>query len=231
MNLIQLIPAMLTSLCSIGIFIFQKQLRHNMSYFLMGVFRDVGRIKSHRRRMQRGNGKALLLRSDLDILLRKDDPLKYLKLDDENEDLTQNLQTYTEEELLEFGSGVDGNPLLLSLFGRVYDVTKGDKYYGEDGRYHIFAGRDVTHALATGCLEEDCLGTRKFDTTILTEKQMNEGKRWLSFFQLHDKYSYVGNLDHDGIDFMIDSLVIESLKNVSEDDFPGNGEECSTMSS
>jgi len=195
----------------------------------MGFFRDLGRIKSHRRRMKKGQGKALLLKSDLNILLRKDDPLKLVKLDDENEDI-DNLQTYTEEELFEFGNGMDGKPILISLFGRVYDVTKGDKYYGEDGRYHLFAGKDVTHALSTGCMEEACLGTSKFNSKELTESQMNEGKRWLSFFQLHDKYSYVGNLVEEGVDFMIDALVIESLsRNVSEDDLPLSAADCIPM--
>lgn len=198
----------------------------------MGVFRDLGRIKAHRRRMNSGHGKALLLISDLDILLRKDDPLELIKLDDEkNEELQNGLQTYTEDELLEYGNGFDGKPILLSLFGRVYDVTAGDKYYGEDGRYNKFAGRDVTYALSTGCLQEDCLGAHLLNNAQkLTESEMNEGKRWLSFFQFHDKYSYVGNLIEDGVDFLMDELVIESLrKNVSDEDLPKSGMDCMTI--
>ncbi len=47
--------------------------------------------------------------------------------------------------------------LLLSIFGRVYDVSAGRKFYGRTARYHMFPGHDVTYALSTGCKQHDCL--------------------------------------------------------------------------
>ncbi|EEC43166.1 predicted protein, partial [Phaeodactylum tricornutum CCAP 1055/1] len=55
--------------------------------------------------------------------------------------------TYTLGELWEFGNGIDDNPILIAVLGRVYDVSAGERFYGETGPYHVFAGRDVTYAL------------------------------------------------------------------------------------
>lgn len=94
-----------------------------------------------------------------------------------------------------------------------YDVTEGEKYYGEDGSYSMFAGHDVTRGLCLGCKSEECLVR---STEGLTEKELDEGKRWLSFFQLHDKYHFVGNLEGDDSEAWLDSLV-ESTINEKED--------------
>ena len=73
-----------------------------------------------------------------------------------------NIVEYTQEELNKYGNGNndEGLLLLLSLYVRVYDVSEGYKYYGHGGKYHLFAGRDVTKALSTGCLAVSCLGPR-----------------------------------------------------------------------
>jgi membrane-associated progesterone receptor component len=112
-------------------------------------------------------------------------------------------------ELEEFGNGLDGNPIYLSIFGRVYDVTTGEKYYGEDGKYGMFAGKDVTRALCLGCMTPECLVR---STEGLTEKQIDEGKRWLAFFQLHDKYPFVGKLESSDSEAWLEGLVEETIK-------------------
>ena len=104
---------------------------------------------------------------------------------------------------------MDGNPIYLSIFGRVYDVTAGEKYYGEDATYGMFAGKDVTRALCLGCRTSECLVR---STEGLTEKQIDEGKRWLSFFQLHDKYPYVGKLESSDSEAWLEGLVEETIK-------------------
>ena len=122
---------------------------------------------------------------------------------------------YTREELYEMGNADnDEGIILLSMFGRVYDVSDGWKHYGEGAKYHKFAGRDVTRALSTGCMKESCIGTRftasKYDEDDfeLTPKTIAEGKKWVSFFETHDKYRFVGFLT-DGRS--IDDLVDEEL--------------------
>jgi hypothetical protein len=48
-------------------------------------------------------------------------------------------------------------------------------------------------------------------TEGLTDKQLDEGKRWLSFFQLHDKYPYIGKLEGLDSEAWIDALIEETL--------------------
>lgn len=141
------------------------------------------------------------------------------------------LETYTIEELEEYGDGEEGRPILIALLGRVYDVSAGSKFYGPRGQYHHFAGRDVTYSLATGCKRMECVGrpiqgspttsrTRRYETAsatttvgeTLTLQQWAEAKRWLSYFHLHDKYAWVGRLQ-ENID-----LVEQLLQTVDDDD-------------
>ena len=201
--------------------------RNTINVYLMGFFRDVGRIKARNRRMK--NNENGVIASDggsinnWDILLRRDDPLAGVNFNDLDHDdvpttdTTTATTTFTVSELYEFGNGQNGQPILLSVFGRVYDVTAGSKFYGEGGSYSMFAGRDVTRALCMGCKTEECLVR---NTDGLTEKQLAEGKRWLSFFQLHDKYSYVGDLEGDRegwLDALIETHII-SETSVGEDE-------------
>lgn len=131
------------------------------------------------------------------------------------------LAEYTREELWEFGNGDnEEGVLLISLYGRVYDVTEGSKHYGEGGKYHKFAGRDVTRALSTGCMADSCLGSKHTsssssgnddetandrDNFDLSPEIIVEGKKWVSFFETHDSYHAVGILrDGQSIDEMVD---------------------------
>jgi len=186
-------------------------LRDKANVYLMGLFRDLARIKARRRRM--GNNKAIFSRSELDMLLRKEgDPLKDLAIkinDSDAEDDGDSIIEYTEDELFEYGNGLDGKPILLSLFGRVYDVSSGDKFYGPNGKYKIFAGRDVTLALSTGCMSETCLGVKNsMEHKEYTVNEVAEGKRWIAFFETHDKYAYVGKLKYGGsLDEFLDNLL------------------------
>ena len=101
--------------------------KDNINLFFMRVFRDIGRHKAYKRRYG-GNEYALST-----FLLQKDDPLLGVA-----EDRVDDLPSYSVEELWEMGNvedfedAEDGEPrqLLLSIFGRIYDVTKGTKFYG-----------------------------------------------------------------------------------------------------
>ena len=205
---------------------FQKSLNH----YLMSFFRDVARIKARKRRMK---SNSLVTITDITSIIfdQEDvDPLQevaeqiMLRNSVQDGDPIQkdldDLPFYTREELYEFGNG-DNGTLLLSIFGRVYDVSTGEKFYGKDGKYHIFAGRDVTRALATGCLQEKCLGPKTslsmssreqehvdHSDFELSEKAIKEAKKWLAFFETHDSYKHVGFLKGGGtIEHLIDELV------------------------
>ncbi|KAI0942484.1 hypothetical protein AcW1_003104 [Taiwanofungus camphoratus] len=56
-------------------------------------------------------------------------------------------QTYTPRTLEPF-NGQDGKRILLAISGVVYDVTAGRNFYGPDGMYANFAGRDASRGMA-----------------------------------------------------------------------------------
>jgi predicted heme/steroid binding protein len=178
--------------------------KDRLNLMLMGLFRDIGRHKAHRRRYG-DNSMALMT-----VLLHKEEDIF---LGGAFEDSTSDVPTYTLQELWEYGNGEGDSPLLISVFGRIYDVSEGEKYYGPEGRYPSFAGHDVTYALSTGC--RTCVAE---SADKLTEKQMLEGKRWLSFFQLHDKYPYVGKLENYPLEDKMNQWIDEAIAKHSEDD-------------
>jgi len=195
------IASIIAAIMASAIFCFKD----HMNIILMGLFRDLARIKARRRRMG-GNQKALIFSQDeLKVLFKKEEnPLEDVCLTCSSKD--QDLPDYTELELQELGDGRNGQ-LLIGIFGRVYDVTSGAKFYGPEGRYKGFAGRDVSYALSSGCMEPQCMGIQNSSQHNFTEKEIREGKRWLSFFETHDRYPYVGKLIYDSSDDMIDRMI------------------------
>jgi len=170
--------------------------KDRINKFLMGFFRDVARVKAYRRRTK-DNSMALIT-----VLMKQEDPLLGVNFDEEPGDVP----TYTKDELWEYGQ--DEDKLLLSVFGRIYDVTAGQRFYGPRARYHMFPGHEVTYALGTGCKTDECLEKTAQD---LNEKEVDEAKRWLSFFQLHDKYAYVGKLEDNAMEAMMEAWIEEAV--------------------
>jgi membrane-associated progesterone receptor component len=179
--------------------------------FVMGIVRDVGRYKARKRRFQ-NTDKSLMA-----TLLHQDNPLDDLRLTSADDEDESNLPMYTLDELLEFGDGSEeGRPLLLAIFGRVYDVTAGKRFYGPMGPYADFAGRDVTYSLCTGCRTPECLADSV--QNVKDESMLLEGKRWLSFFHLHDKYPLVGKLeDSNYLAELMKELINEELNKPKPD--------------
>jgi len=189
--------------------------KDRLNLFLMGVFRDISRHKAHKRRYGE-NSMALMM-----VLMRKEDDVFLGNVEDLLEEDMNDVPVYTLEELWEYGNGHDDLPLLVSIFGRIYDISEGEKYYGPEGSYPLFAGHDITYALSTGC--KTCV---EESAENLNEKQLTEGKRWLSFFQLHDKYPYVGKLEDNIItDKLMNQWIDEALSKESRRDLLE--EECS----
>ncbi|ETM98158.1 hypothetical protein F442_19621 [Phytophthora nicotianae P10297] len=96
----------------------------------------------------------------------------------------------TLEELLAF-NGVD-NPrqtILVAVDGVLYDVTmNGAEFYGPDGMYGQFAGRDASKALACMSLEEEALDNPS--SAELTMEQRKTLDDWIKRFE--GKYAAVG---------------------------------------
>lgn len=82
----------------------------------MGFFRDVGRVKAKNRRMQ-SDGAVMKFADTWEILLKRDDPLEGVDFSSQDHDAAA--ATFTLAELQEFGDGLDGNPIYISVFGRV----------------------------------------------------------------------------------------------------------------
>lgn len=82
--------------------------------------------------------------------------------------------------------------ILLAVNGKVFDVTKGSKFYGPAGPYGIFAGRDASRGLATFCLDKDALKDEYDDLSDLNAVQMESVREWE--MQFKEKYDYVGRL-------------------------------------
>ncbi|XP_053113278.1 membrane-associated progesterone receptor component 2 [Hemicordylus capensis] len=98
---------------------------------------------------------------------------------------------FTREQLREY-DGARTPRILLAVNGKVFDVTKGSKFYGPDGPYGIFAGRDASRGLATFCLDKDALRDEYDDLSDLNAVQMESVREWEMQFQ--EKYDYVGRL-------------------------------------
>jgi len=101
---------------------------------------------------------------------------------------TENLQL-TLDALRKF-DGKDGGRILLSLQGKIIDVSSGAESYGPGGSYSIFAGRDVTKCLAMMDMGDANMDQPDFVPETEDAKKSLDG--WLK--RLTDKYPVVGEL-------------------------------------
>jgi membrane-associated progesterone receptor component len=102
----------------------------------------------------------------------------------------------TLEELRNYdGKGEDGR-ICLAILNKVYDVSKGWRFYGPEGPYCTFAGRDATRALAT--FDVNAVKDDYDDFTDLTPSQKSSVEEWE--MQLSERYDYVGKLIRPGED-------------------------------
>merc|ERR1711988_366026 len=88
--------------------------------------------------------------------------------------------------------GKDGGRILVSLKGRILDVSSGAESYGPDGPYALFGGRDVTKCLALMNLSEDFLDQHEY------VPEDEDGKKSLDSWwsRLSGKYPEVGEIVH-----------------------------------
>jgi len=87
------------------------------------------------------------------------------------------------------GKGADGR-VCVAILGKVYDVTKGSRFYGPEGPYSTFAGRDATRALAT--FDVNAVKEEWDEHNDLTPSQMSSVQEWE--MQFSERYDFVGKL-------------------------------------
>lgn len=97
---------------------------------------------------------------------------------------------FTIEELRKYdGTGEEGR-ILVAVNGKVFDVTKGKKFYGPGGPYSAFGGRDASRGLATFSVTG---GKETYDDlSDLNSVEMESVKEWE--IQFTEKYDYIGRL-------------------------------------
>ncbi|WAQ99132.1 PGRC2-like protein [Mya arenaria] len=101
-------------------------------------------------------------------------------------------QDMTLEQLREYdGKGPEGR-ILLAANGKIFDVTRGKRFYGPGGPYGLFAGRNASRALATFSMSEDVFRNEYDDLSDLSSMQMESVREWE--MQFTEKYDYVGRL-------------------------------------
>ncbi|CAD7698831.1 unnamed protein product [Ostreobium quekettii] len=98
------------------------------------------------------------------------------------------MSRFTMEELASC-RGADGGPLHIAVRGDVYDVGSARDFYGPDGPYHAFAGRECSRALALMKVEVKECNDRLED---LDEKAMKVLDDWIKKFNA--KYPIVGQV-------------------------------------
>ncbi|KAG8182136.1 hypothetical protein JTE90_014551 [Oedothorax gibbosus] len=102
--------------------------------------------------------------------------------------------TLTELKKYDGVSNEEGR-VCVAVNGKVFDVTKGKRFYGPGGPYASFAGRDATRGLATFSVEV-ANGDDYDDLSDLNSMQMDSVREWEIQFQ--EKYHYVGRLLRPG---------------------------------
>ena len=92
------------------------------------------------------------------------------------------------DELRQF-VGRDGGPIVLAMCGRVYDVTDGREYYGENGPYHALTGHDASRLLAKGMLEPE---SAEQQAVPLRRFELEQLRDWKTHYE--QKYVFIGQL-------------------------------------
>jgi len=117
----------------------------------------------------------------------------------------------TVEELKQYdGTGPDGR-ILVAVNGKVFDATKGRRFYGPGGPYSAFGGRDASRGLATFSVVSS--KDEYDDLSDLNTVEMESVREWE--MQFTERYDYVGRLLRPG----------EEPTNYSEEEEEGSQQE------
>lgn len=97
-------------------------------------------------------------------------------------------RVFTAAELA-LANGVDSENLYLAIIGKVYDVSAGTEYYGPEGPYHVFVGRDAPVPFVSGVFTDE-EAAKPWDA--LEVKQHGSLLSWMDFYKNEEKYPLIG---------------------------------------
>jgi hypothetical protein len=100
------------------------------------------------------------------------------------------VRLYTTEDLKRVADERRSTLLLLTVVGKVYNVTTGRKYYGVGEGYEGFAaGHDASRAFVdTALFGRDSVD----DLANLTLSECKGVEHWANFYAKHDEYTFAG---------------------------------------
>lgn len=100
-------------------------------------------------------------------------------------------QDFTLEQLKVYdGTDKCDGRVLVAVNYKVFDVTRGKRFYGPGGPYAAFSGKDASRGLATFSVEG--VDDHFDDLSDLTPMQMESVREWEA--QFTDRYVYIGKL-------------------------------------
>eukprot|EP00931_Biecheleriopsis_adriatica_P089899 TRINITY_DN63971_c0_g1_i1.p1 TRINITY_DN63971_c0_g1~~TRINITY_DN63971_c0_g1_i1.p1 ORF type:complete len:186 (+),score=35.62 TRINITY_DN63971_c0_g1_i1:37-558(+) len=94
---------------------------------------------------------------------------------------------WREEELRPYDGQDPEKPILIGVDGDVFNVWRGRNFYGAEGPYNEFAGKDATRLLAKQIIEPE-----EDDGEPLTAMERENLENWKGLFS--SKYEHVGAL-------------------------------------
>ena len=87
-------------------------------------------------------------------------------------------------------NGKQGLGICVAIKGNIYDVSSKPNFYGPNGPYGSFAGKNITRALAKGSVEMEDIDNNRVDD--LTTSELSTLDDWEGSFKA--KYPVVGKL-------------------------------------
>ncbi|XP_067142799.1 membrane-associated progesterone receptor component 1-like [Centruroides vittatus] len=99
-------------------------------------------------------------------------------------------QDMTLEELKKYDGKNEDGRICVAVNGKIFDVTRGKRFYGPGGPYEAFAGHDASRGLALFSI--DSIKDEYDDLSDLNTMEMESVREWE--MQFTDKYTLIGRL-------------------------------------
>lgn len=85
---------------------------------------------------------------------------------------------FTLEQLRAYDGLQSDGRILIAVLGKVFDVSRSYEFYGPNGPYSVFAGRDASRALATFSVDQSQFKDGYDDLSDLKPSQLDSIKEW-----------------------------------------------------